>query len=234
MTKLAIGMTCAPRQVGDYQYKYAHRAIASLRTAGFTEQLHVFAEPGTLAGGYLPDPAKYDVAVHENKERLWCFGNWKHGLNWLLANVDADWYLLLQDDTIWKANGQPLLTAAMTAGKFANVGFLSPYTSKSMVGNMKAKGWATAKFYRRAFWGALAVCMPKQSAAALAAFPRFNNHKHRRKLDVVIGNCFRDMHKPVMVHVPSLCDHIGEWSTLGRHRLKNNQWARRGFKFSNK
>jgi hypothetical protein len=33
------------------------------------------------------------------------------------------------------------------------------------------------------------------------------------------------------IAVPSLCDHIGEVSTIGRDRIIQNRWARRGFRF---
>jgi hypothetical protein len=96
--------------------------------------------------------------------------------------------------------------------------------------------WVNCRFHNNAFWGAVAMCFPRASLIKMQTEgQRYINHKHHRKLDVVVGNSMRaDMGMSIRVAVPSLVDHIGSWSTLGRHRLKGNQWGRRGFAFPEK
>ncbi len=240
MLKLAVGMTCAPRRFGDAA-QYTQKALLSLRRAGFNEHLHLFCEPGKII---VPNSKKFNFGVVQTHDRghpmgtvLGCFRNWRTGLDWMLANVPAAGYLMLQDDCIWREDGHTQLMVAMADPELfgPHIGFISPYTSKAMVRHAgrpeEAKGWTTACFYNKAFWGALAICMPASSARALSENGRYTGHTHSRKLDVVLGNVFRDMSKSMLVHVPSLCDHIGSYSTLGRHRIKGNQWGRSGYNY---
>lgn len=238
--EFALGMTVAKRVHAEQTFDYTEQAIKSLRDCGFTETLHLFVEPG---GEQHVPAVNYNYEVHNNDEVLGCFKNFARGLWWLVERVPtADWYFMLQDDCLWKKDGYAQMRAACADPAHASVGFLSPYTSKSMIafgkdrrGRMLAskapKGWVQHKWHNKAFWGAVCMVFPRQSAKDLLDFPRFRGHTHSRKLDVVVGNCTRDMGKAGLVHVPSLCDHIGHFSTLGRHRLKGNRWGRRGWGF---
>ncbi len=222
MSTLAIAMTTCPRKEA-----YAFRAVASLRAAGFTETLHVFAEPDS------PELTQFaNLTIHPAETKLGCFQNWRRAATWLYENLAEDWLMVLQDDVIWCHDACTQLGRAIHQPGLQAVGMLSPYTSKAMVPTGAKTGWLNAKFHNRAFWGALAVCMPRASLGSLLALDRFRNHPHHRKVDVVIGNCFRDLGLAIKVHVPSLADHIGKISTLGRHKFLHNQWGRNGFRFS--
>lgn len=238
MQKLAIGMTCAPRKAGDAS-QYTHKSILSLRAAGFTDPLHLFCEPGRIL---VPNSKKFKFDVIQTSERgaevnetLGCYRNWRTGLDWLLANVDAEAYLMLQDDVVWRSDGAAQIAAAQQDPEVMgpHIGFISAYTSRAMVKDAgkdtEPKGWTSVSFYNNAFWGALAICMPAASARLLTEHSRYTGHDKPVRLDVLIGNVFRDMNMTILVHVPSLCDHIGAYSTLGRHKFKGIAWGRKGY-----
>lgn len=238
--KLAIGMTVGARRERKQVYEYCRQAVSSLRRVGFTEALHCFVEPDAV--GHVPDHRRWNIVSHVNSQVLGCFQNFKHGLDWLLQQTDADWLLMLQDDCVWRADGASLIHAAIERPELQTAGFLSAYTSKAMVNEaLRAPEsrwaaenlWAPCRFHNRAFWGAVSMLFPRQSATLMnTQSQRYLTHRHHRKLDVVVGNVMRaELNLPIYVHVPSLCDHIGSFSTLGRHRLKGNRWGRRGFLF---
>ena len=238
MPTLSIGITVAKRMDNAVEHNYAKAAIQSLREAKFTEVVHAFCEPD--AGHVVPsfiDAA--NVMPHVHTQHMGCFPNFRYGLNWLVDNTDSDWVMLLQDDCIWHPDGY----TAMQRGfeELPAAGFLSPYTSRAMVEGGHAghsdlsvdlpAGWVAHRFHNKAFWGALAMAFPRQSAKDLVNFPRFIQHDHHRKVDVVVGNCTRDMGKTGYVHVPSICEHIGKHSTIGRDRFPGNKWGRHGLRF---
>lgn len=238
--KLAIGMTVGVRRETKTVYDYCSQAVGSLRRVGFNEELHCFIEPG--AEPHVPDHKRWNIVPHVNKSVLGCFQNFKHGLDWLLQQTDADWFLMLQDDCVWRADGSRLVHEAIERPDMQNAGFLSPYTSKAMVEESlrvpesrwaTENLWASCRFHNRAFWGAVSMLFPRQSATLMnTQSQRYLGHRHHRKLDVVVGNAMRaELNLPIYVHVPSLCEHIGSFSTLGRHRFKGNRWGRRGFLF---
>lgn len=213
------------------------RTIRSLRAAGFAQSVHLFAEPDAPEVGSEPN-----TVFLRNQEQLGCYRNWKRALQWLVENTAADWMLLVQDDVVWRSDASDRIHQAIHCPALQEVGFLSPYTSPAMVPRFgrPAEGWIEARFPNwgywgywgvRCFWGALALCLPRTSALALLACPVFKHHAHPRKLDSVVGRSFRELGKSCKVHVPSLADHIGEVSTLGRDGIKRNQWARCGYKF---
>lgn len=253
---LAVGMTIGLRieqkKTGKVVHDYATQAIASFREAGFQQPLHAFVEPGAKI--HLPDSGQWGLCVHYNAEQLHCFGNFKRGAQLLIDKTDADWILMLQDDAVWRKGSSALLQAAIDNPASQGAGFLSAYASKAMISkahkrrfreDLGAEGglvqrWVQCNFYgagsRTAFWGAVAMCFPRASLIRMQTEGhRYKNHKHRRKLDVVVGNTIRrDLELPIFMAVPSLVDHIGSWSTMGRHRLKGNQWGRRGFAYESK
>jgi hypothetical protein len=240
---IAVGVTTCPRPD-----PYIYRSLNSFRGAGFSEKLHIFCEPES--------PDLSDVENHvrlDSEPKLGAFPNWKRGLHYLLDNTDDPWIMMLQDDVTWTADAARTMYESINRVTHANdIGFLSPYASAGMVGSpYKVKRershgrlppsrprpglipqWIDAKHGKgRGFWGALAICMPRRSAELLRETPRFRDHTHHRKIDVVLGNAFIVLGLARKIYVPSLCHHIGEISTLGRHRIKGIAWGRKGFGF---
>jgi hypothetical protein len=229
---ISIGMTTAPRPE-----PYIGRAVTSLREAGFDRPVHFFAEPGSgFTGVDLPP----DSVLWQSCTPLGCFPNWKWGLTVLADRAEpGDWIMLLQDDVIWRRDARKCLEDFLGCVPRTNLGFVSPYASVAMVSTRDkhdcaaspGQHWVPPSFHDSAFWGALALVFPVETARALLEFPRFRNHTHTRKVDVLVGNCLKDMGRELWIAVPSLCDHIGAVSTLGRHRIKGIQWGRRGYGF---
>jgi hypothetical protein len=220
---LAIAMTTAPRRLPTLP-----RAFTSLREAGFREDVHVFAEPGTFE--HLSRPGDERTLVRQNASRRGCFGNWRYALEQLLSRTDAQWLLIVQDDAIWLPGSADVLRAQMHARQELPTGFLSPYvTSKDVLGEF-VDGWnecRTGWF----FWGALAFCMKRDDAEALKRHQRFVGHQGTEQVDAVVSASMLDLGRPSFVHVPSLVDHIGETSTL---RGDDFAAGLRGYRFGEK
>ena len=95
-----------------------------------------------------------------------------------------------------------------------------------------ATGFVPAATDKHSFWGALALLFPPKALEKLLTAPRFMAHEHTARLDVVVGNTIVcDLQMDLCVHVPSLCDHLGAWSTIGRHKIPGIQKYRRGYDF---
>ena len=233
--KLEIGMTVGLRRNKDKLEQYCSQAVNSLRDVGFTEPLHLFIEPG--AEVHIPEGDNFEV--HQNPEQYGCYRNFRCGLKYLTENTDGDWFLMLQDDAIWADNSYQILIDAMADPEKQNVGFLSPYTSKTMLSkSVRAKarkqkpGWHECTFYRGKFWGAVAVAFPRRSAERLENESKiYREHTHHRKLDVVMGHGIRELGLEILMAVPSMVEHVGAFSTLGRHKKFLNQFVRRGYLF---
>lgn len=239
---LAIGVTVGLRKAKVGHHQYFDTSLKSLRAAGFTEAIHAFCEPG-VAKVHVLNPKSDNVVIHSRKKNLGCYQNFRHGLKHMMKHVKADWYLMLQDDCIWRADSSKRIHEVINDPDQQGIGMMSFYTSGAMVPKQekkrdkKAKGHpvdriVSCAFYNKAFWGAVALAFPHDAAAAMDAHPRYTGHKHQRKLDVVIGNVLRrELKLDIRMHIPSLGQHIGAVSTYGRHKIKGNQWGRRGYGF---
>jgi len=234
-----VGVTTAPRADGAKRHDYLTPSLLSLTKAGW-QPPHVFAEPDSNFTALVSAGVS---SVYRNADTLGCYANWKQGLTHLLRLADdmnaeclgsCRWLLMLQDDVIWsdKTNPASLYAAVHSVPRPEQVGAFSWYTSPSMVGTDDT-GFVHAALHKHSFWGALALMFPIESARRLLTAPRFVNHPKDCRLDVVIGNTLSlDLCLRLLVHNPSLCDHIGAFSTLGRHKIKGIQSNRRGHMFA--
>jgi hypothetical protein len=226
---LAMCITTAGRQNPTIA-----RAIRNIRQVGFRQPLHVFAEPNAVDDDTITG-AGNDVVVHRHQRQQGCYKNWRHTMEWMAANTTEDWVLSMQDDVVWCWNGPHVLQHAMDNVKKDMVGFLSPYTSPAVLPEraLRVKDyWVRAR--RRNFWGAIALCFPREALEYMIKCPIFVNHTHHRQVDVVVGNVF--FHSPDQrwpyVHNPSLANHTGKTSTIGRDQNPHSQWARHGHAFN--
>ena len=234
-----VGVTTAPRADGAKRHDYLTPSLLSLTKAGW-QPPHVFAEPNSEFAALVSAGV---ASVYRNADTLGCYANWKQGLTHLLRLADdrnaecqgsCRWLLMLQDDVIWSdsANPESLYAAIHSVPRPEQVGVCSWYTSPSMVGTDDT-GFVHAALHKHSFWGALALMFPVESARRLLNASRFVNHPQDCRLDVVIGNTLSlDLCLRLLVHNPSLCDHIGAFSTLGRHKIKGIQSNRRGHMFA--
>jgi hypothetical protein len=220
---LAIAMTTTHRQPSTID-----RALMTLRSAGFDETVHVFAEPETELAGLSTDR----VRVHVNKRRRGCFGNWKKSLKWLVKHTSASWLLVLQDDAIWLPGSAVRLRSQMDVCRDRRTGLLSPYASCMVVkeGYMEGAntdGWKECRAGWD-FWGALAFCLKRDAAKELLQHCRFAKHAGMQQVDAVVAASMLELDRPSFVHLPSLVDHIGVTSTIGNG---DSEWGRRGYRF---
>lgn len=215
-------MTTAPRELAGDQRPYIHRSIQSLRESGCGERVTIFCEPGCA----FSTACCGDVALVQRQDRLGCFRNWASGLR-ELADASPDWVVMLQDDVVWSRRGWETLMNGIIMSDYG-VGALSPYTSAG-IAPVGRRGWVPPR--QKSFWGALALAFPRDAATAVLDHPIFVSHDKPARLDVVVGKALADLARPLLVHMPSLCDHIGDISTLGRHKIPGIQYGRRGYNF---
>lgn len=231
MTPLAIAITTAPRRQPTLK-----RTLLSLREAGFNEEVHVFAEPGTIDRLDFErlDDSRQSV-LHQNAFTRGCFDNWKWALEWLLIGTESPWLMILQDDVIWQPDAAEILRAKMMDRQDLKTGFLSPYTSRVVVEESFTDGW-NASHAGWGFWGALAFCMPRIGAKELLKHPRFAWHAGTRQVDAVVAASMLELERPIFIHLPSLADHIGTTSTIGRGDGcdEDPTSGRRGYRFKAK
>lgn len=227
---LVIGVQTAPRRV-----YYCPEVIANMQRAGFPGPLRLYAEPGDLSA--LAEYGDY-LQIDQAREQRGCFQNWKYALTQLAA-LDADWTLLCQDDAIWRQDAyQDVLRDLERHQGNTQLGCLSFYTSIKMVEDgdrvvpADQEHWAPARFHNKAFVGAQALCFPRAGLQAFLRAKRFVEHDHWRKVDVVVGHTFRhDLQLPLLVRHPSLVQHIGKVSSIGRHKIRGIQWGRVAYGF---
>jgi len=226
---LALSITTAGRDGSTLL-----RSIANIRRVGFTQPLHVFAEPNAVSDRLI-SAADDNAVIHRHARQHGCYKNWRFSMEWMHANTDSDWVLAMQDDVIWCWRAPTILQYALETVDKDQVGFLSPYVSPAMVPPRASRlrhCWVRCQ--RRNFWGAVAMCYPRASLAYTVQSKRFREHTHFRQVDVVAGDVFyqcKDQRWPY-IHLPSLADHIGSKSTIGRDKNPQNQWARHGFRFN--
>jgi hypothetical protein len=165
-----------------------------------------------------------------NEKKLGCFPNWKAALLHLLGRTKTEWIIIVQDDAVWTPGSADVLRAMMRDPRASQSGFLSPYTSnsKTVVSTDFVDGWNETRAGWK-FWGALALCMNRTAAEQLSKHSRFVKHWDSRAVDAVVAASMMDMKRPSYVHVPSLVDHIGVTSTIGRDR--EAPAGRRGYRF---
>jgi hypothetical protein len=213
-------MTTAPRRVPTFPH-----ALSSLREAGFNGRVDVFAEPGTW--DQVPRSKDALAVTHDHAVTLGCFGNWRRAITYLLAWYEDPWLLVVQDDAIWASGSANKLRAEAAVQRDLRTGFLSPYVTSKDVPSGSVEGWNECRsgWY---FWGALALCIPRDAARELLQHPRFVKHGGSQQVDAVVAASMLDLGRPSYVHVPSLVDHVGETSTLGHDDVASQL---RGYRF---
>ncbi len=212
VARWAIGMTTAPRASNTL-----NRTLRSLRKAGWTQPVHLFAEPGTrtwhtrLSGGPLS-------IIHRKKPSLGAWPNFFLGLQELyLRQPDADAYLMVQDDVIFCRGLCDYLEQHLWP-KGPRIGVVSLHTPSHLTAE-KSKGFFHAELGWSA-WGAQALIFPNAAARAFLSDSKVIEHRQKgildgtKNVDSVIGDwCARTKHH-FWMHAPSLTEHIGATSTL--------------------
>lgn len=212
VARWAVGMTTAPRAA-----RTLHRTLRSLRKAGWTEHVHLFAETGTrtwaarLIGGPL-------VAIRRKGPALGAWSNFFLGLQELyLRQPDADAYLMVQDDVIFCRDLRAYLEDKLWP-KGGRTGVVSLHTPRHFAPE-KNTGFFHSELGWKA-WGAQALIFSNDSVRAFLSDSKVIEHRQKgildgtKNVDSVIGDwCSRTKHH-FWMHAPSLAEHVGATSTL--------------------
>lgn len=206
-------------------------------------QPYVFCEPGT--GAYQN---RSKVLERHNEDTLGCVLNWLNAANYLLDKTDDPFIMLCEDDILWLDGAKDKIETLLKilSGKIENrlvqtilplssIGFVSGYCSQ--VNTPKGKGWQEASYRLSGWCGALNLVFPRQSleyivedrerfleAAKSNAVARVTRiHTGPVHLDYAIGKILRDGGKKLLVHSPTLIQHLGDVSTFASNNKPVNR-----------
>lgn len=195
---LAIGVITAPRPIPTLP-----QTLAELRRGGFTQPVHVFAEP------FAPVPDAPGVVAHRNPTRLGMWANWAAAARWLLAGTDAPFVLVCEDDVrLCPCAALALRHAADTLPR-DSWGYVSLYTPRHNLGRATgAAGWRELRV-GPGTWGALAWCFTRAGLAAVLDSRAVRTHTAPDDTDTVVSVAARELGLRCYSHVPSLGDHTG-------------------------
>lgn len=207
----ALGVVSAPRERATLA-----RTLRSLRAAGWSERVHVFAEDGVRLWWGFSGLGPLSL-VRRAAPALGAWPNFLLALSELvLRDPEADAYLMIQDDVAFAKGLRSYLEEQMWPGPFPGVVSLHTarhLAAKSGTGFFEADlGWST--------WGAQAFVFPNASARALLSDAKVAAHRLNgplnglKNVDSVVGEWCRRTKREFWLHAPSLCEHIGETSTL--------------------
>ncbi|WP_156514388.1 hypothetical protein [Planctomyces sp. SH-PL14] len=203
-----VGIRTAPRQEPTLQ-----RCVASIVAAGWTPT--IFAEPGTDLSGLE------ELPIVQRPQRLGVWHNWYDLLKGALTGT-AEQILTFEDDAIMVPGAREFVERSGVLAE-PRLGFASLYTSK--VYHQETAGWHRVEA-ERLFWGSVALAMPRSSVEKFV--------KHRIAMgwkgikgnqvapdiwggDVCVARVCHDLGLSKWVHSPSLCQHVGDTSTIPGH-----------------
>lgn len=205
-----VGIRTAPRREPTLR-----ASIASIVAAGWTPT--IFAEPGTDLSGLEEFP------IVQRPERLGVWGNLRDILERAAAS-DAEQVLTFEDDAIVVPGARAFVEASGILAQ-PRVGFASLYTSRAH--HQAQEGWHTVETSRwGCFWGSVALAMPKASVEQIASHPIARDWRgiSGKQVppdvwngDVALTRIVLDRKLQMWAHSPSLCQHVGETSTIPGH-----------------
>lgn len=233
MPAVTVGITTAERSE-----PYLSRTLESLRNSSWSGGVYIRSEPGVVLPA-LPDGS----SIYINETRQGCFHNWHQAAWHLVEHSNTPWILLLQDDVIFAADVFAQLPAVLQRFDRPDVGFVSLYTNRAMAPTHIQDGWGLANYRSdKGYWGALATCWRRDSLHAALQTPALSQPElahppgtasvMHRKIDVLIGRACLHLSLKIYTPLPSLVDHIGERSTIGRDLIPGIQAGRRGVGFT--
>lgn len=205
-----VGVRTAPRRVSTLL-----QSVASIVAAGWTPT--IFAEPGTDLSGLERFP------IVQRTERLGVWGNWRDILERAAAS-DAEQVLTCEDDAVVVPGAREFVEASGILAQ-PRVGFTSLYTSKAH--HQASQGWHTVDTSKwGCFWGSVAMVMPRHSVEQIVQHRIAQDWRGIRGDqvapdvwggDVAVTRIVRALKLNMWAHSPSLCQHIGETSTIPGH-----------------
>ena len=205
-----VGVRTAPRRQPTLR-----ASIASIVAAGWIPT--IFAEPGTDLSGLEEFP------IVQRTERLGVWGNWRDILERAAAS-DAEQVLTFEDDAIVVPGARAFVEASGILAQ-PRVGFASLYTSRAH--HQAREGWHTVDTSQwGCFWGSVALVMPRDSVQEIVSHPIAQDWRgiSGKQVapdvwggDVCVTRIVLDRKRQIWAHSPSLCQHIGDTSTIPGH-----------------
>lgn len=206
MDTFLIAMTTAPRSAPTI-----HRSIESLRSVGVHEELHLFAEPGSEI------PA--NAIVHWNDHKLGSFMNHYNALKWAQENLNSEQrLLLLEDDVIFRPRFYPIVQELMEHTSGLIVGLTHEWTVKEHHPYLKdQRGWCQLDIrngLNNVHGGQCYIIHQRMLERILHSsymnecLVRAGAGENMYYTDNILVACA--FPGPVLVHIPSLCQHIGD------------------------
>ena len=206
----AVGITTAPRAKPTLQ-----ATLTSLANAGW-EGVQVFADGDCdVPNGYL---------VTRRQCAAGAFSNWLLGLTELVQRQPkATWYAMFQDDLVLCRGVRERVESLDWSG------VLSLYQS---VHHRSDK----TRLYTggRGFVGALGLVFDRETAHKLISSDLGVSHRLRRTrqndwIDGAVGQWCKQNDVTLWIHGPSLCQHIGDTSTLGHSERPTEKFVGEDF-----
>jgi hypothetical protein len=196
---IAVGVITAPRPVCTLP-----QTVSELRRGGFTRPVHVFAEPGS------PVPNDAGLVVRRNPTRLGLWGNWREAARRLLADTDAPFLLICEDDVRFAPCAALGLQHAIATLPHDTWGYASLYTPRHNLPDWHGRsGWQEV-MVGVGTWGALAWCFTRPSLRAVLESRAVRSHAAHNGTDAVVSLAVKELRRKCYFHVPSLGDHTGE------------------------
>lgn len=204
---LSIGVITAPRYTPTLP-----QTLAELRRAGFPQPIHIFAEPDTV----VPDAP--GLLVYRNATRLGIWGNWALAAQRILADTDAPFVLLCEDDVRFSRCAALALQHAMDTLPHHDWGYVSLYTARHNLRHPGGRvGWRELAV-GAGTWGALAWCFTRAGLSAILNSQTVRAHAGSQETDAVVSVAAKELGRKCYFHVPSLGDHIGGDNSTEGHR----------------
>lgn len=212
-----------------------HRSVESLRSVGIHERIHLFAEPDA------EPPHDPCLSLYWNDHRLGSFANHYQALKFAREMLNRQqWLLLLEDDVIFRPDFYKLVHEMMdhTAGLI--VGLTHEWTVKEHHPYLKdQRGWCAIDIrngLNNVHGGQCYLIHPRMldrilnSAHMKDSLVRAGAGEDLYYTDnILVASCFPG---PVFVHIPSLCQHIGDDSYFFKPDDLNDPLKdRRGYLF---
>jgi hypothetical protein len=210
-TSLAMAMVTAPRS----RPTLAH-SLETIRSAGFTTEVHVFAEPGCTAEQWDSSIA---VVPHFNPRRLGAWENWRQAATFLLEHSQAEFLVLCEDDIGLATDASAALDYVISHHPPADIGYISLFTPwHNVLGQRVAPGWQPLRIGFHT-WGALFYCFPRPSLVKLLAATANLPSTPKPYADWAISQACERLDLKCLFHLPSLCEHTGHGNSAVGHML---------------
>jgi hypothetical protein len=193
---ISIGVIHAPRKIDFIGW-----TLDSIRSEFEGIRPTVFCEPDcdNFRGMSLVDTVKHNI-------KYGSYLNWVFGLRFMYRYTTADYILMCEDDVEIHEGASKKLLEGCEQYRDKKVGFFSLWASQANA-NPRSPGWGIAKFSRNGWCGALALCLPRESAKAFIDYT--DKPDDTKDLDTTVGRVFLRLGYQLIIHTPTLVTHLG-------------------------